>query len=143
MHLKTQFPNRVFQAILQGDPGIQLPLGAIHRLKKKVAVVEMEECLGIHAVLGIDKFQFISTRHSQVRIRLRADAHPVNARRQGQCSIRLDCDLDAARMERLYERGVKLQQRLPSRADNKRRRPSGTPGPTREYGFDDLIRGSI
>ena len=67
---------------------------------------------GLGPGLRIDELEFVALCHDEPIPGLGADAEPVDARGHRQGAIGLDRDLETARVQRLRQRGIDLQQRL-------------------------------
>jgi hypothetical protein len=90
---------------------------AVYGLQEKVTEVERKILFRIDSVLREREFQLVSRSYGESGAPFRADAHPVNARRDRQCPIRLYGDLETHVMEGGNEGLVELKQGLSSRSD--------------------------
>ncbi len=67
---------------------------------------------GVDRVLRIDKLQLVAFPEAQQSAGLGADADPVEARRDGARTVRLNGDLEAEQMKGVDEGCIDLQQRV-------------------------------
>src|SRR5205814_3438801 len=84
----------------------------VHRLQEEVPEVEPFIVRGLGSRLRVDELQLIAGSNSQSRPGLGTDARPVDSGRPGKRAVRFDGDFEPARVERVDEGLVELQQRF-------------------------------
>src|SRR4051812_13081548 len=70
--------------------------------------------------LWVYELELIAVEQPQRRVRLGADTDPVDARGRQLRSVRLDGDLESARVKRVDQRFIELEQRLAAGANHER-----------------------
>src|SRR5688572_28466150 len=100
----------------------RLRIARVERLQEEVVEVEMREALGLRCgmLLRIDELELVAVREYEGRIGLGTDAQMVHAGRREPRAVRLDGDLEAARVQRVDGVGVELQERLATSAYDER-----------------------
>src|SRR4029079_4418727 len=112
VRLQAEPPLRMPQAIVDRPRGVLDDIRPIHRLQRETLEGERFEILRCRTWLRIDQFQLMAPAHHEIGSGFRADANPVHARGRIDGAVGLDADLEAARMQRIDEGRVHLQQRL-------------------------------
>src|SRR5207302_177282 len=123
MRLQAQLPLRMGQAVLDGETGVLLALGPVHRLEQQVGEAEFLEQLRGRSLLRKYKLEIVAASQFQRCARLRADADPVQPRGSVLGAVGLDGYLEPGRMQGLDGGLVQLQQRFAAGADYVRARP--------------------
>ena len=108
MRLQAYSPLGIFQAILEGEPGILFAEGAIHGLEVKHVETESVEHFGHRAGLGEDQFEFVSGKLEELRSCFGAYAHPVNARRGGNGAVGLNGHFKSSLVQGLDQGVIEL-----------------------------------
>ena len=103
---------RMAQAVVDRARGVLDHVRAVHRLQREALEGETGEILRRRAGLRIDQLQFVAAPHHELGAGFRADADPVHAVGRLDRAVGLDADREAARMQRVDEGRIHLQQRL-------------------------------
>src|SRR6266404_59959 len=119
VRLQAEPPLRVVQAILNRARSIFDHVGPVHRLQRKAFKLKIGERLRHRGRLRINQLELMAAAYSQLRAGFRADANPVHAVGRVDCAVGFDADGKAARVQRLDQRGIDLQQRLAAGQDRK------------------------
>ncbi len=112
MRLQAEPPLRMAQAIVDRARGVLDHVGSVHRLQREALEGEIGEILRRRIRLRIDQLEFMAPAHHEIGAGLRADADPVHAGGRIDRAVGLDADLEAARMQRVDQGRIDLQQRL-------------------------------
>ena len=120
MQLQADSPLRMTQHILQDLAGGPFRVSAVHRLEKKMPEIHFCILFRFESVLRINKLQLIAAHLRQFNTGLGTDTNPVNARRRCERAIGFQGDIKTFFMQIADQRVIKLQKRLPARADNQR-----------------------
>src|SRR5260370_5355273 len=118
VRLHAEPPLGMAQAIVDRARGVFGYVGAVHRLQREAFEGKTEIVLRRRTLLRIDQLQFVPPAHHEIGAGFRADANPVHALGRGDGSIGLDADLEAARMQRVDQRPIHLQQRFAAGQDD-------------------------
>src|SRR5947209_12463817 len=110
VHLQAQPPARVTQAVRNGAGGVLDKLRVMHGLERKALEGKRLEQLGRRAGLREHEFQLVTGSYSKLGTGLGADANPVQSTRRLDGAVRFHRDRESARMQRLDQRIVYLQQ---------------------------------
>src|SRR3984893_13949147 len=141
VRLHAEPPLRMAQAIVDCTGGVLDHVRAVHRLQRKPLKGKAEVILRRRACLRIDQLQFVTPAYHEIGAGFRADANPVHALGRRDGAVRLDADLEAARMQRLDQRRIHLQQRFPAGEDNVA--VGIRAGPLRGDGTNEFLRRGV
>src|SRR5436190_1427663 len=116
-------------------------LVSVYRLERKMIKRQRFEALRLR--LGFDlwvyELQLIPVDQPQRRVRLGAHTDPVDSPGCELGPVRLDRDLESARVEGVYQGVIELEQRLAAGADDERR-SMGADRPDRGYAVCQRVR---
>src|SRR5687768_3520106 len=88
----------------------------------------VEQILRIQTRLRPDQLELVAASLDHIRTGLGADTDPVNAGRRGDRAVGLYGDLEAAGVERLDQRRIELEKRLPASDDDQAMRRAAPEG---------------
>src|SRR5215468_7136801 len=112
VRLQAEPPLRMAQAVIDGARGVLDHVRPVHRLQRETLEGKTLEILRACALLRIDQLQLVAFAEHEVRAGLGADANPVHAIGRIDRAVGLDADRETARMQRIDQRRIDLQQRL-------------------------------
>jgi len=141
VRLGAETPFGVMLDVIDRSSGVLCLAWAIHGLKKPAVKPEVCKALRLHPELGIDELELIPGGLHQVCSRFWAYANPVDACGDGACSIRLDSDHEASRVQGIHDGTIQLEGRLASRANHIAVRIPA--GPSGFYHRCDILSGCI
>src|SRR5258707_7087392 len=141
VRLHAEAPPGMAQAVVDGARGVLGHVRAIHRLQREPLEGKTEVVLRRCALLRIDQLQFVTPAYHEIGAGFRADANPVHALGRGDRAIGLDADRKAARMQRVDQRRIHLQQRLAAGQDHVAIGVAA--GPLRGNGIGELVRRGV
>ena len=95
-----------------------IDVGPVHRLQREALEGEAGKIFRHRIRLRIDQLQFVAAAHHELGAGFRADADPVHAVGRLDGAVGLDADGKAARMQRIDEGRIDLQQRLAAGQDH-------------------------
>src|SRR5687768_8306687 len=110
MRLQAQPPARMREAIRERGRRVVREPGPVHGLQEEMIEAERLESLRLGAVLGKDELELVALAEAERRTGLRAYADPVESRGRILRAVGLYGNRESARMQRLYERGVQLEE---------------------------------
>src|SRR5712671_3204769 len=108
--LQAEPPLRMAQTVVDRARGILDHIRSIHRLQREALEGEADKGFGRCIDLRIDQLEFMAPPYHEVGAGFRADANPVHALGRIDRAIGLDADAKAARMQRIDQDLVHLQQ---------------------------------
>src|SRR5229473_7035857 len=108
--LQAEPPSRMAQTIVDRARGVFDHVRSVHWLQRETFEGEIDESLRGGIGLRINQLEFMALPDHEVGAGLRADADPVHALGRLDRAIGLDADFEAARMQRIDEGLVHLQQ---------------------------------
>lgn len=111
-------PLGMAKAVLEGQTGIFLAAGTIHRLEEEMIEIEMSIALRFGTGLRVNEFQFVPLFNEEPGIGFGTHAHPVHSARYGQGAIGFDGHLEVLIVKGRYCGFIQLQQGFASRADD-------------------------
>src|SRR5258708_8127447 len=138
VRLHAESPLGMAQAVVDRPRGVLGRVRTVHRLQREPLEGKAEVVLRRGALLRIDQLQFVTPAYHEIGAGFRADANPVHALGRGDRAIGLDADRKAARMQRVDQRRIHLQQRLSPGQDHTTVPASA--GPLRGDGISKLVR---
>src|SRR5215510_1148310 len=112
--LQAEPPLWMPQAIVDGTRGVLRHVRSVHRLQRETLEVEAAKFFRLRAGLRIDQLQLMPALEQELCASLRADADPVHAVGRNNRAVGLDGHREAARMQRIDQRLIDLQERLTS-----------------------------
>src|SRR5216683_687850 len=108
--LQAEPPLRMAQTIVDRARGVFDHVRSVHRLQRETFEGEIDESFRGGIGLRIDQLEFMALPDHEVGAGFRADADPVHALGRLDRTVGLDADFEAARMQRIDEGLVHLQQ---------------------------------
>src|SRR5450759_1926859 len=118
VRLQAEPPLRMAQTVIDRARGVLDHVRSVHRLQREPFEIKIGESLRRRVLLRVDQLELMPPLYHEVRAGFRADANPVHAGGRIDRTIGLDADLEAARMQRVDQRPVYLQQRLAAGQDH-------------------------
>src|SRR5216684_579881 len=108
--LQAEPPLRMAQTIVDRARGVFDHVRSVHRLQRETFEGEIDESFRGGIGLRINQLEFMALPDHEVGAGFRADADPVHALGRLDRTVGLDADFEAARMQRIDEGLVHLQQ---------------------------------
>src|SRR6185295_2749553 len=139
--LQAEPPLRMAQAVVDRARGVFGHVGSVHRLQRKPFEIEPRKIFRRGAGLRIHQLQFVAAAHHEASAGFRADADPVHPVGRFDRPVGLDADGEAARMQRIDEGRIDLQQRLAAGQDHVAVGIVAGPLPGDDFG--ELVRRSV